>query len=283
MSIFYLIVIILFCSGHNISSKAYNNQSNNKGAYYFSAIKAFAACLFFVITSKNMNFDMGILPYSILFGISYGTAGFSFLKALKYGPLSLSSLIVSYSMIIPTVYGLIFLKEPASLGFYPGFILLLISFYLTNKKSKDEKKISLKWIFYIMLSALGNGFCSVSQKMQQVAFNGAYKNEFMILALIIAAVPLFMVALIYEKNDIKPCTKKAITYAGAAGFMNGVVNLFVMILSGLMATSVMFPLISAGGLILTYILSKVLYKEKLTKRQFTAFLLGICSIILLNI
>ncbi len=283
MSIIYLIIIILFCSGHNVSTKAYNSKSNSTGNFFFAALRTLFACIFFIITSRGLNFNIEILPYSIMFGISYGIAGLYFLKAVNYGPLSLSSLIVSYSLMIPTIYGLLFLKEPASIGFYPGFILLLISFYLTNKKSANEKQISFKWVIYILLSALGNGFCSVSQKMQQIAFSGAYKNEFMILALIIAFIPLFLLSLAYEKNHLIKCVKKAFPFAASAGIMNGVVNLFVMILSGIMATSVMFPLISAGGLILTYILSKVLYKEKLSKRQFIAFVMGVLSIILLNI
>ena len=71
--------------------------------------------------------------------------------------------------------------------------------------------------------------------------------------------------------------------AVAAGIMNGIVNLLVMVLSGMMATSVMFPLISAGGIVVTYIVSRFFYKEKLTKIQFAGFLTGLASIVFLNI
>ena len=65
--------------------------------------------------------------------------------------------------------------------------------------------------------------------------------------------------------------------------MNGLTNMLVMILSGLMAVSVMFPLISAGGIIVTFIISKFVYKENLTRMQFMGFLVGILSIVFLNI
>lgn len=60
------------------------------------------------------------------------------------------------------------------------------------------------------------------------------------------------------------------------------VNLFVMILTGLMPVSLMYPLISAGGIIVTYIVSKFFYKESLTKAQLIGFILGIGSVVLLN-
>jgi multidrug transporter EmrE-like cation transporter len=56
-----------------------------------------------------------------------------------------------------------------------------------------------------------------------------------------------------------------------------------MILSGLMPVSLMFPIISAGGIVATFIISQVFYKEKLTKIQFVGFLTGLASIVFLSI
>jgi len=56
-----------------------------------------------------------------------------------------------------------------------------------------------------------------------------------------------------------------------------------MILSGRMPVSLMFSLISAGGLLVTYIVSKFLYKETLTKTQFVGFLFGLLAVVFLNI
>ena len=62
-----------------------------------------------------------------------------------------------------------------------------------------------------------------------------------------------------------------------------IINLFVMILSGKVAASVMFPLISGGGIILTYLISKFFYKETLSRRQFVGFILGLLSVIFLSL
>ena len=70
--------------------------------------------------------------------------------------------------------------------------------------------------------------------------------------------------------------------AVACGIANGIVNLFVMGLSNMMPVSVMFPIILAGGIIITYIISRFFYKEKLTKVQFIGFLTGIASVVFLS-
>ena len=86
-----------------------------------------------------------------------------------------------------------------------------------------------------------------------------------------------------ERKEIVYYTKCGWHYGLICGIMNGMVNLFVMILAGLMPVSLMFPLISSGGIIVTYVVSRFFYKESLTKAQFIGFIFGIGSVILLNI
>ena len=181
---------------------------------------------------------------------------------------------------IPSFYGLI-KGETIGKGFIPGMILLVISLFLTNK-SNEKVKISLKWIVCVFLSFVGNGMCTVIQKMQQTASNGAYKNEFMIVALAIVTVVMLIISILKEHTEIKFYVKAGWHWALICGLLNGMVNFFVMILSGRMPISIMFPLISAGGLIVTYLVSRFCYKEKLTILQFIGFLFGLTSVVFLN-
>mgnify|MGYP003414767001 FL=1 len=105
----------------------------------------------------------------------------------------------------------------------------------------------------------------------------------MILALAIVFLIFVVATWITNKGDFRRNFYHARFTAVVAGVMNGIVNLLVMVLSGMMAVSVMFPLISAGGIIVTYVVSKVFYKEELTKTQFAGFLTGLASIVFLNI
>lgn len=134
----------------------------------------------------------------------------------------------------------------------------------------------------ISILSFGNGMCSVIQKMQQVAYNGGYKNEFMIIALAAVVILLSILVLVKERREIKIYAQAGWHIAFACGIANGIVNLLVMILSAMMPVSVMFPMISAGGIIITYLISRFFYKEKLTKDQFVGFLVGITSIVFMS-
>ena len=281
MNTLYLLAIILGVSGQSIVKKPYKKKTDGAGVYFFNTLLSAAALLFFVVTSSKFSFDISFIPYSIGFAVSYAVASVFMVLAIAYGSLSLTSLFISYSLMIPTFYGLM-IGDPIGKGFIPGMILLVISLFLTNKM--DEKgKISFKWIMFVILSFVGNGMCTVVQKMQQIASNGAYKNEFMIVALAIVTVVMLIMSILKERTEIKFFAKVGWHWAIICGALNGMVNLFVMILSGKMPVSLMFPLISAGGLIVTYIVSRFFYKEKLTKIQFIGFIFGLMAVVFLNV
>lgn len=282
MSVLYLVSIILGLAFQNIIRKLYTQKTSGKGVYFFGFLTSLAAMLFFIIISDGFAWNAGLLVYALFFALSYAASAVAGVAAVAHGPLSITSLITSYSLMVPTFYGLIFLKDPISFGLFPGLLLLAISLFLINKKSADST-ITLKWVIYVFIGFAGNGMCSVVQKMQQIAFNGAYKNEFMIVSLAIVVVILGMFVIKKERKEIKSVATAGWYTALPCGIANGMVNLFVMILSGIMPISLMFPMISAGGIVITYLFSRFIYKEKLTKTQFVGFVIGIASVIFLNI
>ncbi len=105
----------------------------------------------------------------------------------------------------------------------------------------------------------------------------------MIIALSVVTLVTGAISLVKERKEIKEVCKSGFLLGSFRGVANGVVNLLVMVLSARMATSVMFPLISAGGIILTTAVSILFYKEKITKCQFFGVVFGIVAVILLNI
>ena len=105
----------------------------------------------------------------------------------------------------------------------------------------------------------------------------------MIGALIITSLILLPISLYTEKGKIKPSVKKGWFWAAACGIANGIVNLLVMILGGKLPVSLLFPVISAGGIILSATISILFYKEKLTKTQLIGVAIGVISIVFLNL
>lgn len=279
----FLSLTTIGISGQSILKKAYNVKTERKGAFLFSAISVFAAALFFLAISRfDLHFRWEILPYAFAFALSYGAAVLMSLLAIKLGSLSLTSLITSYSLIIPTFYGLFFLDEAVGPLFYIGLSLLCISLFLMNAKHAGAR-ITLPWVAAVFLAFLGNGICSTVQMVQQKTFEGKYKSETMIIALLTVFLVMLALALIREKKEIAPAIKAGGLLATACGAANGLCNFLVMVLAVRMDASLMYPIISAGGILLTGLVSLLLYKEKLSREQYLALLLGTASVVLMNL
>lgn len=203
MNVILLALVTLGCTIQSISKKEYNIRWKG-GIYSFSAASTFVALLFFMITSGGkFSFTVDALWFSIGFAAANSLSIVGSMLAIKTGPLSLSSLITSYSLIVPTLYGLIMLNESVELWLIIGIVLLFASLFFINiEKKNEEKKISLKWGIFVLMSFVGNGLCSTLQKVQQMQFGGLYKNEFMIVALLINILVLLLFACATEKRNI---------------------------------------------------------------------------------
>ncbi len=266
----------------NFMSKQFNTKARVINPYFYSATFAFFAMIFFVISAGGkLYFTHQILPYSIIFGVIYGITSFSTVKAMKYGPISLTALVISISLVIPTLFGMIVLNDPIGISKYIGIVLIIFELILINVKKNNDMKFSFKWLIFAILCFLGNGFLTITQKIQQMTFDGRYKSEFMIIALAIVFVLFFILGLGVQ-GDKKKMLGECVKYAAPAGLVNGMVNFLVMVLTAMLPTAILFPSISAIDMSLTFILALVVFKEKMSKTQTIGYISGIISVVLLN-
>ena len=280
------LLTIVFCLTLQNTTKKLCEKNITRGAMVFSAGSTFFALLVFLIpVIGNFQFNSTTIGYSLLFALFYSMGVvFSFLAILD-GPLSITSLVISFSLIIPTFYGLFALKEPSSLSLYIGILCLCVSLCLVNIEQKGEKKrLTFRWAVYTALAFLGNGSCSTVQKIQIVSQNGEFKNEFMVISLIISFLVIMFFAIIKERKTMAINLKKGLLFYGLCGIANGVVNLLVIFLSnGRLASAILFPFVSAGSMIFTFIISIMFFKEKLSRIQWLGFFGGVLSIVFLNL
>lgn len=290
----YLVMATLINGASPILKKIFKKDC----IMFFSSVLALFACLFFVLVSRfQFDFNVRFLPYSLLFAISYSICTIFGVLAFKNGSLMITGLIFSFSLLLPTFYGLIAYGEKSGVLFWIGLLLLCVSLICINIKSTkkrksaeleniaqgDKCKVNIKYLIFLFLSFVGNGCCSIFQTAEQKAFNGAYKSEFMIIALLSSAILLFVFSFIKERKEIKSSIKESIILGGASGILNGLLNLCVMFSVNAFPTSIVFPIICGGALIVNYLLAVIFFKEKYTKVQYIGLFVGFLSVILLNL
>jgi uncharacterized membrane protein len=282
MPYLFLALAMVTGSAQTIGTKQYNVKAKHKNQYLYSAMMiAFAMLVFFIIAKFKFEFSASFLPYALAFGISYLCAILCSSFAISCGPLSLTSLFISFSMLIPALYGIIFLGDDMTVFFYVGLVLLVISLILINAKN-ETVKITPKWIILVSIAFVSNGMCSVFQTMQQRACGGKYKSEFMICALAIAFVTLFVIGMTVSRERIREL-RSCISFAAVSGSSNAALNYFIMILQGMLSPAILFPSYSAGAMLIMYVVSRFIYREKLSIVQSVGYAVAVASIVFLNL
>lgn len=288
MEILLLVAVSFALAIQNIVSNQYSKRVLNANNLVFPAILSIVVFLFYFVYNKfHIDFHLQTLYYAIAFGILYALIFLFQIKSFENGSLSITSLIISYSLILPTLFGIIFQNEKGSVFFYIGLVLLFVSLFLSNykkeEKTAENKKRMVKWIIFISITFLANGAVSIIQTSHQKRFEGLYKGEFMMYAMVVSFIICLIFALIRDRNKIGNTIKKGWYLAAICGICNAITNLFVMILVGILPISLIFPIIQAGSLIVVYLVSFFILKEKFTKVQIIGLLVGIVSIVFLNL
>lgn len=264
--------------------KKYNSK-RSKGGFIFTALVSLFSMLFFLVTDKGgLDFRAEMIPYAVIAAICYFSASFLTYVAFGCGSYVMSNLILSYSLILSIGYGLFFLGDPVTPLTIPGLIIVFVSIFLVRGQKKDgESGFSAKWLICILLSALGSGMFAVISKMQQLEFNNEVTNEFMIVSLGISALVLFIAGLIKEGKDLGYILKNGGLYAVGSGLSNGATNFLSLYVNTLMVLSLKAPANAGIKIVMSFILAKLLFKEKFIKRQIVGVILGTVALVLLNI
>lgn len=276
-----LVMVVLSLCGQNLVNKFYNQNSSNQNVYIHSGVCSIATMLFFMIISAGeIDFNKAVLPYSCAFAVAFGGAILFITLAIRYGQLSLSALFNAYALLIPTAAGVLLWNEKVSICLILGVICLIVSLFLIYFKT-EKKTFTLKWLIFAFLAFVCNGMFSVIQRLQQIEFNNKYSSYFMIVALFISAIIMLILGKLTVKNDgMGKSLKHNWRYGIIFGILNDLANYGVIKLNEVkFPASIMFPIISAGSIILTFACSFILFKEKLSKIQLIGAGIGIMAII----
>ena len=278
MNILFYLLNVVCSSGQSALSK----QSAMKGgsSAIFNISKAAAGVLMFVLFGLFTGLTFH-LP-SCLMGIAYGAflclsmhCGF---KALGMGPMAMSSIIASFSLIIPFLFGITVWGESLTVPGGVGIVLLLASIFLLN--FKKEKGISFLWSVYAFLIMGANGICSLVQKYHQLYFPGQYRTELMVSALLTVLVILLVIELSHKERT-QPIRVNGLGIL--SGLLNGASNYIVLYLAATEKASVLFPVVSVAHVIAVWLIGRVLYKERMKPLQLFGLLFGLAAILLLNL
>ena len=280
-----LIFLGLFANQfETILIKSYGAK-RGKGGMFFNAIVCLFAMIYFFLSDKGgLQFPLGIVVYGLINSTMYATGFYTMYVALSLGSFGLTKLFMSFGIIISTFYGIVFLNEPTSPLTYIAFTMIMLSLFMMNYQKDDGgQKITLKWVIYMLLVVASNAIISIIGRMQFGDYGDQFNNEFLIISLGGGALYLFIMGLIFERDSLKSTFKNGFLYGAGAGVFNGINNLLTLVTYNYLAISFTSPVRAGLGMILSFLVSIILYREKFSKRQIISVIIGIVAVILMNL
>ena len=286
LGILLLILSAISQQTEAILVKQYVKKHQSRGLFFNAVICIFATLYFFITDFDGFALTKGVLPLGIVNSIMYALGFYMAYLAFLYGPFGLTRLFINFGLIIPVFYGIYFLNEKSTILTYISLALLIFSIYLINTKSKKQdlkQKITLKWIIYVLITVVANALITIIGKEKHIIFGASYNNDFLIISLGGAAIILIVLGIVFERKEFKKTLKYGLIYGMGAGISNGINNLLVLITYNYLSISIVSPIKTGVGMIMNFAVSIFLYKEKFTKRQLISIIIGIISIVLMNL
>ena len=275
---------VLCASGQSALGKLNGRRGGSNT--HFNLAKASAAVLLFLLSSVfGFTFHTETLLYGIAYGVFFSVSTVAGLAALTSGPMALTSVIVSFSLVIPCLYGIVLLDERLSPLGVIGLVLLAASIILLRRKSSGQ--LSARWWMLTLLTLLANGLCSVVQKLHQTAYPKLYQREFMLWATLVVLVFLFISTLCRRgassSEAHEPSRVSSLLPGAGAGVLNGAALFISLSLAASESAVILFPILGASTAVASFLIGRFFFGERISRLQLLGLALGIASVVLLKL
>jgi drug/metabolite transporter (DMT)-like permease len=254
------------------SQQKCNLQSVNAWNYAGSTI----TILVFIIVKQDFPINTNVILLGILAGASAYISTLTFFLHIKQGQLSTSWTIISLSIAFPVAASIFVWHEHPSMHQIIAMGFIVAAFILMGKKDNTHVQTSRLSYIYLMIAFILSGLNGIYLKALAEMNLQTHIYVFMF--------TLYGVGLILGLPTI--ITKKSETCAidmkvgGFMGFSSAISTIFFLVALKSVPGIIVFPTRSLGNLILTALVSIIIWKDKLTPYQMVGMLLSVAAIAL---
>ena len=285
--IMVLLSVVLLAIGF-IVQKIYQkgSKSSNESSIMFSIISA--VCSVVVLILLN-GFFFDFTWYSAinaglraLCGLLYTILGFQIMREGKVAFYML--FLMSGGMLVPAVWGWLFLDEPVKILHVLGVAVIVASIAISNS---DASRPSAKTILKCCAVFVLNGFVSVFSKLHQVntEFASVGTTEYAMLGTVLSLLmSMALLSVLVVKNKTQSELRvhfrwRTLLLVPLYSAIGTVSSLLQLEGAKNLPASVLYPMITGGTIVLTGLFALLFFGEKLSKRGWIGIglcLLGTC-------
>ncbi len=284
IALLILSVILAVCKSAAYNRYAKSERPDPGGIFRFNAISYGAAA----VVTLCFGIGNSLSPATLLSALAYAITVFSLqalsVAAMTVGPMSTTSLMVLYGMIIPALAGPIFWHEPFGPLQAAGIPVMLISLWMLREKDDKKNPAGKRWAFMAGLCFLLSGMAGVFEKIHQ-STNGREERRMFLFSAFTIMFLLSLIGWLSRKKHSRPPTSRrsVLLIGGISGLIVSLYSQINLTLAGNLDSLIYYPIANGGALLLTVLISAVVFRETLTGKRLAGFLIGLASIILLSL
>lgn len=281
--IYYLLVLgatALQAIDFSISKKYQALEGTGLSAgFKFNAIVGLVSAVFaFVLCGFQIKFSWFSLLIALGtsgFGVIYSVLGF---RVLKAGNVAVySTFLMSGGMLLPYLFGLVFLDETVTVLRVLGILLILGAVLLSNR---SKERVPMKMLILCICIFLLNGLVSVLSKCHQIGveFKPVDSTAFVVYSSGVRFV-LGLLVLPFVPGKKTPLFTGKLTpwLVVGSGVVCTVSYIFQLIGAVHLPATVLYPMVTGGSIVLSAFAGLAFYREKLSGYQWLSIALSLAG------
>ena len=284
----YYILLIISLAGAVIKNllpkaggKAFSTLNGLMTVNIMSGIAGMIICGFGGFSIKNID-GLSLIVMALIYGLFTLAMQSFYMAAAERGSVSVCSLIYASCFVIQTVFSAVYSGEKCSVLNICGIAVMIVALTMVSLKDLGGKKggrISIILAIISMLFASGVG---IVQKIFAHIYGKHGQTEFTFLAfLFMTLFGILVKFIICKKTD--EVNRRFYKFACAMALCVAVVNKLNVILITVLPGVLYFPIYAAGTVLCSAICSRIIFKENLTRLQWTGVACGAAAIVMIVI
>lgn len=284
-------VLLIISMTAIVSQNAMFNQASKRWlttqhlVWVFNFVLFLVSFLLFFVTALGKPISAYTVCFGLLFGLVTVVQTACNLMALARGPMHITVLITTSSLVIPSLSGIFISGDSASM-FKLAAIAALLFFIWLSADRRGNTAFKPGWLGFTLLAFLCQAAIGVMQKLHQASVHAAETSAFLASALFCSLLFAFAMSMVSrspsEAASPRP-SRLMIPAAIACGVCTYLMNDLNLKLSGVIPSQIFFPVINGGALFLNILLAVLLFREPLNRRQLIGVAGGVLTLLLICI
>lgn len=289
----FLIIILLLRVPQNFSSKKTSGLVTNSQSYFLYGTYSYTLAgliAFVMLLFDGMSgFSLPAVGISALGAVSLAVSLFCSIEALKSGVMVLAAMAGSAGLLLPCIAGIFMFNEPMKPMQFIGIALLIFSGWLLIGYSKEQTgSFTPRTLLLLIGSMLSNGSVMLAQKIFSKYLPDTSVSIFSFLTFGLIGIGMFIglvPSLLSQSGRAKIAAvpKPVFLYGTISSIILLAINQLATLAGRNVPSAIMFPINDGGATIITAITAAIFFKEKLTVRSVCGLILGIGSLIVINL